>query len=869
MCAALVDRHFHHDDRSASRMGIDICSNKRDTVCHRSGSLQIDPCFRCLKRVYPLERIDVGVLFHRGCFRCRVCNLQLTLRTYHWDQYNEPDIYCVSHVPKLVGTIDSESMGIKSAVNAPRGKNNINEQIRGSIYNPGWEYDANALEFCHHRDLNVQSRPFATYKDFERSGVFAAQNDLEQIQKVEEDLLYSTFRRNREKKIKKLEADLQQEKEKSVMELVNGFERIVSQNSSQNRLEEETKKLEEEYSMKKQSMMKDLLETMTSEERALVAQLIDKHSQQMLALITEKLSLKQDKKSDSGEGSEEEGVDLTRPPSPRPPEFRKSHLYDSPKVFEQIDNHVFAVAQKEHSTFTELVRDLTRNCHNELEKTRALYRWVTWKDLNKLQIDESVNPDSPYGLLRGIKLGTETYHDLFKRLGSYAGMFCEIIQGYSKGAGYKPGMKVEDSRFRNSWTSINIEGSWQFLNCNWGARHVRAHQNSSENLDQWELSEFNYTCDEFYFITEPEDHIYQHFPDDSRWQLLESPISMAEFLKLPLVKSTFFNYGLRFANHYDSIIITNHGVAIIELKMPVLLGFGYTLVPKSKNGDNAPVEGRTMLRIIGRKAIFTVAPPKPGKFYFTIFAKERWDSDSLQSACSFLVKCPEKEKVQRHSFPLVPFFGPTPSLSDFGLLPISHIDPFIVYEGEDLHFRFEINSFAKISHSLQFQGSTEATNIEDFNRFAFVRFRDETTISYQIRCPVRGFYVFSLFGCDRDVSGEETYDCIFRYLINCKFISKDRRPLPRACHRWFNCTLLDPQVGDINPDKRITFRVCVPAAVDIAMLIDDTWFHFRESSPGIWEGTVVAGRRACGAKIYAKLNRDKSRFSPLLEFRVK
>uniref|UniRef100_A0A0L8GMA8 LIM zinc-binding domain-containing protein n=1 Tax=Octopus bimaculoides TaxID=37653 RepID=A0A0L8GMA8_OCTBM len=129
MCAALVDRHFHHDDRSASRMGIDICSNKRDTVCHRSGSLQIDPCFRCLKRVYPLERIDVGVLFHRGCFRCRVCNLQLTLRTYHWDQYNEPDIYCVSHVPKLVGTIDSESMGIKSAVNAPRGKNNINEQV--------------------------------------------------------------------------------------------------------------------------------------------------------------------------------------------------------------------------------------------------------------------------------------------------------------------------------------------------------------------------------------------------------------------------------------------------------------------------------------------------------------------------------------------------------------------------------------------------------------------------------------------------------------------------------------------------------------------------------------------------------------------
>lgn len=56
---------------------------------------------------------------------------------------------------------------------------------------------------------------------------------------------------------------------------------------------------------------------------------------------------------------------------------------------------------------------------------------------------------------------------------SYAGLHCEVIEGYSKGAGYKPGMKLEGSRFRNSWTAVCIDGSWCFLNCNWGARHVR------------------------------------------------------------------------------------------------------------------------------------------------------------------------------------------------------------------------------------------------------------------------------------------------------------------------------------------------------------------------------------------------------------
>ena len=40
-------------------------------------------------------------------------------------------------------------------------------------------------------------------------------------------------------------------------------------------------------------------------------------------------------------------------------------------------------------------------------------------DLNQLDVDESVNPESPLGLLRGIKYGTESYHDLFKRLCRY------------------------------------------------------------------------------------------------------------------------------------------------------------------------------------------------------------------------------------------------------------------------------------------------------------------------------------------------------------------------------------------------------------------------------------------------------------------
>ncbi len=47
---------------------------------------------------------------------------------------------------------------------------------------------------------------------------------------------------------------------------------------------------------------------------------------------------------------------------------------------------------------------------------RAIFRWITVKDLNVLEFEEVLDTDTPLGLLRGIKFGTETYHTLFMRL---------------------------------------------------------------------------------------------------------------------------------------------------------------------------------------------------------------------------------------------------------------------------------------------------------------------------------------------------------------------------------------------------------------------------------------------------------------------
>jgi hypothetical protein len=83
------------------------------------------------------------------------------------------------------------------------------------------------------------------------------------------------------------------------------------------------------------------------------------------------------------------------------------------------------VAQAEQRTFTDLIWALTQGCRTDVDKARAIYRWITIKNLNLMQFDGRTDPNTPMGLLRGIKYGTESYHVLFKRL-------CRYVRSFSR-----------------------------------------------------------------------------------------------------------------------------------------------------------------------------------------------------------------------------------------------------------------------------------------------------------------------------------------------------------------------------------------------------------------------------------------------------
>lgn len=111
--------------------------------------------------------------------------------------------------------------------------------------------------------------------------------------------------------------------------------------------------------------------------------------------------------------------ELESPPPPKAPKVSKMELYEGAEaddVFGEIDALAINVAKEDQQTFTDLVHHLTRHCLTDVQKVRAIFRWITVKNLNTMHFDSNVEPDTPLGLLRGIKNGSESYHVLFKRL---------------------------------------------------------------------------------------------------------------------------------------------------------------------------------------------------------------------------------------------------------------------------------------------------------------------------------------------------------------------------------------------------------------------------------------------------------------------
>lgn len=125
----------------------------------------------------------------------------------------------------------------------------------------------------------------------------------------------------------------------------------------------------------------------------------------------------------------------------------------------------------------------------------------------------------------------------------------------------------------------------------------------STSVQKGSTDSLRYEYDDHYFLTDPDEFIYEFYPLSPEWQLIKTrPITLAEFEQLPFVRSLFFKYGLYFPQHdIRSVLHTDSsGATTIKIGMPThmipSLIFHYNL--KYYESDLEHYEGVSLKRFV-------------------------------------------------------------------------------------------------------------------------------------------------------------------------------------------------------------------------------------------------------------------------------
>jgi hypothetical protein len=214
-----------------------------------------------------------------------------------------------------------------------------------------------------------------------------------------------------------------------------------------------------------------------------------------------------------------------------------STLYAQKSVdFSHVDWRVLSVEAAAPDT---LAHWLTSPYKTDLEKARAIFRWITenisynakgpykqqFKPVKYLKDD----PDDTATILKSLdervaeivltrKLAVcDGYARLFKTLCDYAGLKSEIITGFAR-SGHQKNFKSN-----HRWNAVMIDSTWHLLDVTWASGH------STFNSDDF-IKRFN----DYYFLTPPDDFIRDHYPEDLNWTLMNESPTPREFNLSPL-----------------------------------------------------------------------------------------------------------------------------------------------------------------------------------------------------------------------------------------------------------------------------------------------------------------------------------------------
>ncbi|XP_069474151.1 kyphoscoliosis peptidase-like [Ambystoma mexicanum] len=451
----------------------------------------------------------------------------------------------------------------------------------------------------------------------------------------------------------------------------------------------------------------------------------------------------------------------------------KSMKFDLNK-FKKLDSYATQVDVKS-SDPEDLLRILLLEAHTDLEKVRAIWIWIC----HHIEYDtvgyhneaaRSLDPNVIMQTRKGVCIG---YARLFERLCSAAGTQCVLLLGYAKEYGCRLGHSSTLGIY-HAWNAVHLNGSWHLLDSTWGAGRFNGN-----------CTQFQFSYNEFYFLTHPAIFIEDHFPDKRDWQLLNPPLSKRQYMNSLCHHYGFYNMGLITACPKTAVIKTVKGRSSISIE-----GRTQTLFMFHLNGTEKSC--LMTLKKYGMK--LEVYPRVTGRHKLQIFAKPFNSSDIYTSVLEYIVECRSVDKTMRIPKELYYPVGPSWLSEKKGLLEPSHPDPII----------HTLDGCCSVSFTLKEQMDIFATLYTDeikmtdqIKRRHILQLQQERFVQFWIQLPQAGSYVLHIYA--KNKSKPFDFQCVCNYLVSCRNAKVQWPAFPRMLHNPAGPNWQMTKIGFLQP----------------------------------------------------------------------
>ena len=189
------------------------------------------------------------------------------------------------------------------------------------------------------------------------------------------------------------------------------------------------------------------------------------------------------------------------------------------KPNEQLFTHAKMAPDSVENNISSLAAYLKAPANNDREAVECIFYWMAINIRYHDDPDfERIYADSVAVMtLRTKEAGCEGTARLYHELCAAASAESVVIFGFAEGYSFD---RQRSSRPNHGWNAVKIEGEWKLVDATWGSGG-----STTDGEGELYVSEI----DMRYFFADPADFVIDHFPENSKWQLLDKPVSRRTF----------------------------------------------------------------------------------------------------------------------------------------------------------------------------------------------------------------------------------------------------------------------------------------------------------------------------------------------------